>query len=203
MLPGDLFKFWVNMLTLARLNNGRLPSISSIAFKVRCTVEQADESIAELMGRNLLECDRSGYFPHDWEEHQYPSDSSTERSRKSRQRSRNGIRNGDATLQQRPRIEEIRIEEKREEQTTTKPQHKFKPLNLDEVRLCLMEFPGAKKLQGMPDDSLLIKCCAMAGNNVDELAKALRGLALSGKKPELSWGWFLTVLPSKLNGAAR
>lgn len=72
------------------------------------------------------------------------------------------------------------------------------PISLDEIRLALIEYPGAKKLPGTPDDKLLIKIRGLAGNDVDELARGLRALSLTGKKPELSWGWFPTVLKTYL-----
>ncbi len=201
-LPPDIFKFWINLLCVARMYNGILPSEDHLWFVMRADSEWGKRCLDRLIESGFVDRVGDELTPHDWYEHQYDSDDGALRMRKHREKRKRESRSESlVTNKSRTRLEKNRLE--RIEQTKPAATNKIVPISLDEVRIALMEFPGARKLQGMPDDSLLIKCCAMAGNNVDELAKALRGLALSGKKPELSWGWFLTVLPSKLNGAAR
>ncbi len=110
-LPGDLFKFWVNLLCLARLHNGVLPSIEDIAFRLRCSDQQATDWMMQLIERKLLDKTSEGVRAHDWDQYQYDSDSSTQRSRKHRQKLLQQGETVDATLQQRPRVEEKRLEE--------------------------------------------------------------------------------------------
>lgn len=111
-LPGDLFKFWINLLCLARLHNGVLPSIEDIAFRLRCTDSQAEEWMMQLIERKLLDRTSEGVRAHDWDQYQYDSDSSTQRSRKHRQKLQQQDETVDATLQQRPRLDKKRLEEK-------------------------------------------------------------------------------------------
>ena len=40
-LPGSIFKAWVNCLCLARINDGVLPSLDVIAFRLHCSTRQA------------------------------------------------------------------------------------------------------------------------------------------------------------------
>lgn len=84
-LPGGLFKAWVNCLCLARLNDGVLPSVDVIAFRLRCTTRQAEQWRDDLVQRKLADPTPDGaYRMHDWDQHQYVSDGSTERVRKHR-----------------------------------------------------------------------------------------------------------------------
>ena len=40
-LPGSIFKAWVTCLCLARINDGVLPSLDVIAFRLHCSTRQA------------------------------------------------------------------------------------------------------------------------------------------------------------------
>ena len=80
-----LFKAWINLLCVARLFDGALPSCDEIGFRLRCSPEQAGKWIAELVARGFIEANELGQtVPHDWDEHQYDSDDVTERVRKHR-----------------------------------------------------------------------------------------------------------------------
>ena len=84
-LPAVLFRFWVNLLCVAKISDGFLPTISEISFRCRCSEPQAREWIAELKRRKLIDEPQSNeLFMHDWNGHQFSSDSSTERTRKHR-----------------------------------------------------------------------------------------------------------------------
>ena len=99
-LPGELFKFWVNCLCLASARDGALPPAPDVAFALRLPERKASENLAALVAARLLECADDGvYRPHDWREHQYPSDSSAERVKRHRERRRGVTGNGDVTLQ--------------------------------------------------------------------------------------------------------
>lgn len=86
-LPPDLFKAWVNLLALSKeTNQDVLPSISEVAFQLRCTERQAKKWIDALCGARFFDRGEDGLLrPHDWLEHQFISDVSTERVRKFRE----------------------------------------------------------------------------------------------------------------------
>lgn len=101
-LPGPLFKSWVNVLALSSKNGGRLPkAMADVGFGLRISEREAGKLIADLHARALLDRDDDGYFPHDWEDRQYKSDTTAERMKRYRERNknrnddRNALRNGD------------------------------------------------------------------------------------------------------------
>lgn len=57
LLPGDLFKAWVNLLCLANRAEprGTLPPVAEVAFALRASEDQTAEWLAELERRGLLE----------------------------------------------------------------------------------------------------------------------------------------------------
>jgi hypothetical protein len=89
---------WFNLMCLASKNDGVLPPIGDIAFKLRKTDQQAAETIASLVKAGLFEKLEDGTFkPHNWNGRQYQSDVSTHRVKRFRERQRNGgetFRNG-------------------------------------------------------------------------------------------------------------
>jgi len=89
-LPSPLFKAWVNLLCLAKDNEGAIPPIEEVAFQLRCTEVQARRWIRDLADRRLFDQLEAGVkdsplVPHDWERHQYVSDLSTGRVRRYRE----------------------------------------------------------------------------------------------------------------------
>ena len=89
-LPAELFRVWINVLCVANEENdwGFLPSLDDLAFKLRLTLEETETALDDLFRRNLIEKSGRKLTPHNWNRRQYQSDSSTERSRKSRERRR-------------------------------------------------------------------------------------------------------------------
>lgn len=90
-LSGDDFKSWVNLLCLARRNNGVLPDLDSIAFALRMSVDGARTVLERLLNATLIDrrnggADGAHYAPHGWEKRQYKSDGSTERVKRFRNR---------------------------------------------------------------------------------------------------------------------
>lgn len=71
---------------------GKLPKWRDMACHMRMTVQEAEQVVCELVEAGLI--DIEGFGPdrvfrlHDWTEHQYISDSSTERVRKFRNKSK-------------------------------------------------------------------------------------------------------------------
>lgn len=92
-LPPDLFKSWINILAICSRNNGILPPISDCAFVLR-EPENAIETVVErLLNAGLIEKCNGGvngwhYAPHNWSKRQYKSDTSSERVKRFRGRSK-------------------------------------------------------------------------------------------------------------------
>ncbi len=92
-LPADLFRALVNLWCLASSNDGKLPTISDIAFKLRMTEDKAGNAIATLQAAGLLDSvhleQETLLCPHNWNARQFKSDVSTDRVKQHRQRKRN------------------------------------------------------------------------------------------------------------------
>jgi len=87
-LSGDTFKFWINMLCIASKNGGVLPSIEDMAFALRVSNDVCTSLIDELKTCGLIDGGKR-LVPHGWEKRQYKSDTSTDRVKRFRERSRN------------------------------------------------------------------------------------------------------------------
>jgi len=85
-MSGDLFKTWVNLLSLAAEQDGALPDIATIAFRLRLSEKEAQRRIAALVSARLMDKTQTGLVPHDWDERQFKSDGSAERMRRYRER---------------------------------------------------------------------------------------------------------------------
>lgn len=84
-LPAETFRTWVNLLCLAKEHDGVLPDLPDVAFALRIGEEQAAGFLAELTERGLLDREElNTLIPHNWAGRQYPSDNSTERTRRYR-----------------------------------------------------------------------------------------------------------------------
>ena len=74
-LPLELFRAWVNLLSLARVHDGPLPTPAEIGFRLRVTERKALEFLTSLEAAKLLDRNEDGTFwMHDWNEHQRVSD---------------------------------------------------------------------------------------------------------------------------------
>jgi hypothetical protein len=92
-LDGDTFKAWVNLLCVAARNDGFLPSVDDVAFSLRMTADGARTLLERLLNATLIDkcsggADGYRYAPHGWHERQYKSDTSTDRVKRFRQRSK-------------------------------------------------------------------------------------------------------------------
>jgi hypothetical protein len=89
MLPGDLFKAWINLLCMASKGAGKIVT-AEVSFALRVTPEQAETFIADLIDRNLIERGKGNTLtPHNWALRQFKSDVSNERVQRHRERKRN------------------------------------------------------------------------------------------------------------------
>jgi hypothetical protein len=103
LLSGDLVKSLLNLWCLASQNEGVLPPMKEMAFKLRMKPQQVAATIAELSVAGLIDRDGDEYRPHNWDKRQYKSDTDTtaaERSKRYREKRRDGnagvTRDGDA-----------------------------------------------------------------------------------------------------------
>lgn len=98
-LPGDTFKFWVNLLCLASRSEERgliVKSIEDIAFDLRVRDDEAAAMLADLIARGLIDEHVEGLEPHNWGKRQFKSDNVAERVTKHRARKKDA----DVTLRE-------------------------------------------------------------------------------------------------------
>lgn len=86
-LTGDEFKGWINILCLAKENDGAIPPLSDVAFALRMSEKQTEKLLLKLTKSGLIDETESGLEPHNWSVRQYKSDVSTERVKRFRKRS--------------------------------------------------------------------------------------------------------------------
>jgi hypothetical protein len=88
-LSSDLFRTWVNLLCLASKSDGKLPSVDDVAFKLRISVQDAQQRLEDLILAGLIDIlpDKS-LSPHNWSGRQFVSDSSALRVQKHRAKKR-------------------------------------------------------------------------------------------------------------------
>ena len=93
-LTPAMFKHWINLLCLANKGTprGTLPSINSIAFRLRMSEQKAESIVNDFLALGLIELQESVMIPHNWGTRQRASDDVAERVRKHR-------KGGDVTLQ--------------------------------------------------------------------------------------------------------
>lgn len=87
-LPDHLFKFLINLWCLCGSSNAAvLPPVETLAWRLRIDPKQCEAYLVHLREKGLLDLDDSGnLIPHDWDEHQFEADHSTERVRKFREK---------------------------------------------------------------------------------------------------------------------
>ena len=73
-LDPSLFKALINLWCLASANDGVLPPIDEIAFKLRMKPEKAQRVLTELTAAGLIDDDETGARPHNWDARQFMSD---------------------------------------------------------------------------------------------------------------------------------
>lgn len=88
LLPGDVFKTWINILCIAGEFGGVLPCTDEIAFRIRLPKKRTERDIEVLLNRGLLDRCEDRLVPHDWDEWQYESDSTNNRVKAYRERLR-------------------------------------------------------------------------------------------------------------------
>ena len=86
-LPDHLFRFLVNCWCLCGASDAEvLPSVQTIAWRLRVDEKLCEVYVEKLIEIGMLDRSDEGILtPHDWDEHQFMSDNSTERTRKCRE----------------------------------------------------------------------------------------------------------------------
>ncbi len=82
-LRPDLFKAWINLLCCTD-DDGHFPDMSILSFKLRKSEAIVSKWFSELSALGFIVDNKA----HDWDEHQFKSDVSTERVKRFRQRSK-------------------------------------------------------------------------------------------------------------------
>ena len=79
-LSGDHFKAWINILCVTSQCDGRDVTRDDLSFHLRMSHSEIDVIVDVLVDANLL-VDNVDVMPYNWDERQYKSDSSAERTR--------------------------------------------------------------------------------------------------------------------------
>ncbi|AFS52754.1 hypothetical protein [Leptospirillum ferriphilum] len=87
-LPGEIFKFWINVLCVASKNDG---IIRDIPFYLRMPGTKVWKLMGDLRKAGLIDEVDGVEMPHNWNGRQYRSDNSTERVRKHREKIRRNV----------------------------------------------------------------------------------------------------------------
>lgn len=92
-LDGETFKGWVNLLCIASQNEGKLPALTDVAFALRIEENAARTLVERLSNATLIDRLNGGvngvtHAMHGWDKRQYKSDTSNERVKRYRQRSK-------------------------------------------------------------------------------------------------------------------
>ena len=118
-LPSGDFKGWVNLLCLAKEYDGALPPVEDVAFRLRLSKRKVETLLKSLRFNGLVDGDRM----HDWDEMQYPSDSSTERVKRHRERKEDVSSNVSSNVPVTPqsRVEKRRVETETEQSREETP----------------------------------------------------------------------------------
>lgn len=88
-LNAETFKFWINLLCLAKRHDGDLPTPEDMSFALRKPPSEIKRMLDSLIEKSLLDMSSDGCRPHGWNARQYKSDVSTERVRSFRKRQGN------------------------------------------------------------------------------------------------------------------
>lgn len=84
-MAADSFRFLINLWCVAGMNDGKIPPVEDVAFRLRIPEEECNRRLHELVRLGLLDSEEGALSPHNWNERQYASDhDSAQRKRRSR-----------------------------------------------------------------------------------------------------------------------
>jgi hypothetical protein len=105
-LSAENFRGLVNLWCLASKNDGKIPSVNDVAFRLRMSKKKAEKIIAALTASGLIDDTDEGLTPHNWSSRQFKSDTSNERVQRHREHKCNVTStvtgNGDVTPYETP-----------------------------------------------------------------------------------------------------
>lgn len=132
-LPAETFKGLINLWCLASKNDGALPPIANIAFKLRVKPEKVSKLLGALRLAGLLEDEAGVTRPHNWNARQYKSDV-TDPTAPSRQKAyRDRIKNRNATVTATDTRAEAEAEQSRAERASVSNSEKVLRTDLMEA----------------------------------------------------------------------
>lgn len=138
---------WHNCLIMAD-DSGRLPSFRDMAVHMRMSQTDVEQLMSELMEAQLVDPDGSGGLVlHDWDEHQFRSDSSAERTRKWRAKRH---RDGDVTVSDEKRNvtvtpPDFRLQTSESEEEESKPSLPEQEATREEVKIPKSDFGRGRR----------------------------------------------------------
>ena len=83
-LTDKQFRLWVQLLAVASKNDGFIPSVTDLKHVLNRRLDHLLTGVKELLSAGLITPYKGGFTPNDWNEYQYKSDTSAERTRKYR-----------------------------------------------------------------------------------------------------------------------
>jgi hypothetical protein len=78
------FRLWHRLLCIAAENGGTIPPADDLKHMLSMRLDHCSEALRRFQNGGLLDPVEGGYVPHNWNQRQYKSDTSTERVRKFR-----------------------------------------------------------------------------------------------------------------------
>jgi hypothetical protein len=91
-LSNETFRFWFNVICMAAEQGGAIPPTEDMAFLLNIPLEKARSMMNDLVSARLVDLEGGIMSIHNWEDRQYVSDNSAERTRAYRERKRNSHR---------------------------------------------------------------------------------------------------------------
>lgn len=85
-LPDAQFRLWMELLCVAGENDGLIPPLDDLKHLLKRRLDHLSSGLKALISAGLIDALEDGYCSHDWNQRQYKSDTSTDRSRKHREK---------------------------------------------------------------------------------------------------------------------
>ena len=125
-LRPELFKFLINIWCVTSLQDGNIPTPTSIAYALRMRVDKVERLIKELVHLGLIDLVDGRFEPHNWRKRQYKSDNVYDRVKRFRDKKRNVSETFQLPLQKRPvtvteTVPETEYREEKKEETSSLP----------------------------------------------------------------------------------
>lgn len=177
-LRPDLFKAWINILCCTE-DDGSLPSVTDLCFKLRKSEAIVSKWISELSDAGFIVDNKA----HDWAEHQFRSDVSTERVKRFRERSTQ--RSGNAERNAPDTDTDTDTEKKRVEAAQARPKAQRWPSDAIVPEDWIEDGHNARARNSLPAMNLAIEAQAFANYWASKSGKD--ATKLDWKRTWLNW----------------